>query len=335
MFIPNQKRHGRFAFLALTALFSSTTAQAQPLTREEHSEVFARGANELESRKVALANRAAIPRTMPQAVTLQAMKGKGASAMKLSFVDASGRKSQMLLRVPGRGTRWGTRANDTVARLAAQLGEPGWVPAGILADAGTFAGVAGVGGDPGKKHAEDVGKIMVTEFVDRGFKDGEDAPIAWLQKIPEHKRLKAAVLDVLSRARDRKLANVMVNEEGELRLIDHDVTFGMKEEKGPHFPSAFWKGQSLGYTSKQARFEDLPDDVRKVVQAIAEAHDVKSLAQTYPLGRDSSLEVLRTMAAAIMKDGLDAAVTGIVTETQQRGFYRADDTPNAARLLAR
>lgn len=324
----------RFALgaLLLGALFSSTLgAHAAPLSAEARRQVLQQGSAQLDARKSSLRERAAVSPAQAATVEVTRMKGKGAQAMKLSYADARGHKTRLLLRVPGRGTTWGARANDTVALLAAQLGEPQWVPAGFVAEPGTFAGIAGLVHDVGRKEASDVGKIMVTEFV-KGFRDGEDAPVEWLSKTPETTRLKAAVLDVLTLARDRKLANVMVDDKGEVRLIDHDVTFGMKEEKGPHFASTFWKGQALGYRSKQARFEDLPDDVRTLVQAIAE-EDPSALQQTYALGKPERVELVQRLAKEIVQNGLDAASARIVSEAAQRQFVRADDTPNAARLL--
>ena len=311
----------------------SGIATGAPLAPQARREILSADTAQLEARKADLQSRARIPVTNPSSVEIEPLKGKGAKASRLRFVDARGKKSTLLLRAPGRGASWGAAANETMGRLAALIGKPAWVPAAILVEPNTFGDLP-VPRDTGRKDPKDIGKTMVMEYLPGSFKDGEDAPLDWLRNIKDRDRVKAALLDVLALSRDRKLTNVMANEEHELGLIDHDVTFGMKAEKGPHFPSAFWKGQSLGYRSKQARFEDLPTDTQPIVQAIAEESDLEVLGQAFPLARTEKLEELRRMARAIVAHGLDGAVERIIADSTAKGFIRADDTANAARLLA-
>jgi len=311
------------ATLAHAQLAAADGARTQTLTA---------GQAQLKERQAALQRQVTRPRKVATQATLTGLKGRGAQAQKLSFPGDDGGAERLLLRVPGRGTSWGTRANEAVGMLASQLGEPHWVPAGIDVEATTFHGINGVLSDTGRKAQSDKGHLMVVEFVGSGFKDGEEAPVAWLRAVPEAARVKAAVIDALSIARDRKLANVMVNESGDLRLIDHDITFGQKSEKGPHFASSFWKGQAIGYTSRQARFEDLPASVQKVVRAIAEEDDLDALRKVFPISRQDRLPWMRNMAKAIVQHGLDAAVKAVVDESTQKGFTHVDDTPNAVTL---
>jgi hypothetical protein len=314
-----------FGFAALAP------AQAAPLSASERAQIFAHGREQLDARKATLKEQLAVPRSQPGQVKLTRFKGKGAGATRLSFDGSEGRQ-RLVLRVPGRGTGWGARANDAFSMLAAQLGHPEWVPASVVAEPNAFAGVEGVPTDTGKKSQSDVGKVMVVEYIKDGFKDGEDAPVEWLKNVPEQSRLRAAVIDLLGLSRDRKLANVMVNEQGDMRLIDHDVTFGMKSEKAPHYASSFWKGEALAYQSDQRSFDDLPTDVRRLVQAIAEEQDLDALKKVYPLSRSERLPKLQAMARSIMERGLDGAVAHVVANSTRKGFTRIDDVANATAL---
>jgi hypothetical protein len=110
--------------------------------------------------------------------------------------------------------------------------------------------------------------------------------------------------------RDRKLANLMVNSKGRVRLIDPDSTF-VSRSNGPAYRSQFFAGMKVGYQSRQAKLSDLPPAAQALVTSLADA-PVEDVARAYAVNPEEA-GVMQKHARNIRDHGLTAAVETYVS----------------------
>jgi hypothetical protein len=159
------------------------------------------------------------------------------------------------------------RASHVTRLLAAEAGHEELVPASIEKQMPRTLDVTSKSGD---RVFEQGRQVMVMEDLAPHFKPGNEAPQTWRDRIPEATRLTAAILDLLTQQRDRKLANMMVDREGHVRLIDPDNTF-VSQQNRPAYRSQFFRGGLVAYESKQESLADLPERLQEVVRDLANA----------------------------------------------------------------
>jgi hypothetical protein len=120
---------------------------------------------------------------------------------------------------------------------------------------------------PAVAKAMNVGERMVTKFAS-GFVAAIDAPRAWRARIPERLRVISAVLDVLNDHTDRSIRNIIVNQSGDVRLIDNDAAHGWRDRVGQGVRSAFFPGEPLAFRSPQRYSSQLPRPAADLVGRI-------------------------------------------------------------------
>jgi len=235
-------------------------------------------------------------------------------------VEETGQK--VFARIPRYGVQGAMRRHNFARVVAEQLGWGYLVPP---AEQVTLAENVGDGtidirglvrnvrkGDP-IMLVEDLGQDWMThkEFEEAG----RASTVA--SAFPEELRLNGAVLHLLSWQLDGNLANVMVRAGSgraltpkDVRILDHDVSLGIKHT-GPRINgSAFFPGnpvsKSIVYTSKQTKFEHLPPQAQKLVGSLARA-SIQEIGDAYGLERDEA--ALVSKAAKDIHDlGLTKAI---------------------------
>jgi hypothetical protein len=221
-------------------------------------------------------------------VAVQPMGGKSAQVVQVATESG-----KFILRRPRRSNAHGLRVNSALQKLAGQLGEPELIPAAVEATvAATIWDMP-----PGTQ-------VMLVKHVGDRFRNFLRVPPLWFPAVAERTRLVAAVIDLLSEQRDRKRENLFLSQNGEVRLIDPDKTFGQNE--GAVFRSQFFPGERLAYCSAQNRFEDLPVDLRDVITEIGNATP-EALMQSYGLQAEE-VAVMQAEAKQIQTLGLTAAI---------------------------
>jgi hypothetical protein len=246
------------------------------------------------------------------AQVLQVNKLGGRSAKVLEMVTA---KRRFILRQPRRGVAHAMRVALAQQKLAANLGDARIIPPQASARAeATLARFIPTGTE-----------IMVVKHVGEQYQDASVAPPQWIAKIPEHKKLIAAIVDLFAEQRDRKTANVMVREDGTIRLIDPDKTFGeghVGTDGKPNlaFRSQFFPGGLLQYTSPQNKFTDLPEEMQHLITDLAAMHDaptgVNQAAQHYGL-LPAEAQLMLKHAKRVTQVGLTATINEYVASLGQ------------------
>jgi hypothetical protein len=204
------------------------------------------------------------------------------------------------------------RLHTAIGKLAAEFGAPSLVePAARVVPQATQEQLLRPG------HS-----VMVTRRAPKTFEPASQAPVEWLQKVAEDRRLVGAVLDALAHQQDRLPKNLLIAPSGDLRLIDQDSTFGRGTYWGNS--SVFYPGGALAYGSKQDRFDDLPASLRDQVEQIAHATP-EILHRRYGLSQSES-RYLRATARLIMERGLTRAIDKLQRAGQSfRGIADAPD----------
>jgi len=210
--------------------------------------------------------------------------------------------TSVIYRQPSRGLGKGMRSNRAMQVLATELGDPHMVPAAVTLKLSKALGEFAAGE-----------QIMVMVDESNGFRGADEAPAEWLEAISEESRLIAATIDLLVQYRDRKLANLLVNDRGDVRLIDPDSTFVSKSGK-PAYRSQFFAGMRVGYRSRQAKLSDLPRQVQALVVSLADAK-VADIMDDYGVDEEEA-GVILTHARGIRDLGLTAAAEAYVSTLQ-------------------
>ena len=158
--------------------------------------------------------------------------------------------------------------------------------------------------------------VMLTAHAGAGFLAMNKAPEAWTAKVSESKRIVGALLDLITRQTDRKPNNLLINEEGDLRLIDHDLALG--HTNGWLHRSMFYPGGVLGYRSKQETLADLPHEGRALITKLA-ALSRPQLARAYKITFPEAAE-LHAQVKRVRDFGLSRAIEMARTEGQRPHF---------------
>lgn len=139
-----------------------------------------------------------------------------------------------------------------------------------------------------------------------------------VNKIKPESIIKAAVADLLINNGDRNLGNVMVAEDGQLSLIDHDIAMSDRKRE---VKSVFIPGTKYGNRLKGTPFErlhytkhvkdgklgtDYPEQTRKTLERIAKS-SVEELSKTMKV-EPESVKSLIERANDMLNDGFEAAV---------------------------
>lgn len=134
-----------------------------------------------------------------------------------------------------------------------------------------------------------------------------EAPATTLAKISERTRLAGAVTDFLHRNSDRHANNVLVNEDGQITLIDHDRAHGHVPTKAyDQAKSIFFPTGHIGYAVPQKAFVDLPPEMRAHVQEVAAA-SAADIVRLFGLTPEEA-GAMRARAQSLAANGLDAAL---------------------------
>ena len=216
--------------------------------------------------------------------------GKSAGARQVI-----GDKGSLVVRLRSKPEKF-VRANRTLQLLAAQLGQPEMVPSAVT------LGIDMKGFTPAK--GEGGGDVMVMSFIGEPFQQGHKASSSRLGKITEETRVVGAVIDLLTQQRDRKMANLLVDKTGNVRLIDPDRVFKAKTEKEA-YRSQFFAGGHVGYKGRQDSLSDLPPKAQQLIKDLASAKPA-DIKEFYGVNDDEA-EVMQTQARAIQKLGLTGA----------------------------
>jgi hypothetical protein len=219
--------------------------------------------------------------------------GKSAGARQVA-----GNEGHLVVRIRKNVSKF-VRANETLQLLAAQLGSPLMVPPAVK------LGVHEKGFVPPKGE----GDVMVMKFIGHPFGEGHKVPSKWLKAITEETRITGAVIDLLTQQRDRKMGNLLVDPNGEVRLIDPDRTFKPKTQNSS-YRSQFFAGGRVGYDSRQEKFSDLPPKAQQLINDLAAAKPA-DVREFYGV-TDDEADVMQTQARAIQKLGLTAAAKAYV-----------------------
>ncbi len=194
-----------------------------------------------------------------------------------------------------RGLTQCLRVNRAQQILAAKLEEPAMVPAAVRATVpATSTNLSPLQPDL---------EVMVMQHAGKA-KSANEAPYEWIRAVSEHQRLAAAVVDLFSEQRDRKMENILVRRDGRIRLIDPDKSFG--QQQGAIYRSEFFAGGVLGYETTQATFANLPQPMRETIGAVAQSSLV-ALAETFGLLKPEA-QRMRSHARRVRKIGLTAAI---------------------------
>jgi hypothetical protein len=156
-------------------------------------------------------------------------------------------------------------------------------------------------------------RAMVTPFAGDRFQPANQAPAEWRQRISEPQRLKAAFLDLLTHHQDRIPKNLMLAENGEVRLIDQDNILGHLNDWRHN--SMFWPGGEAAYQTKQASVADLGPAEHKLVDKLS-AMAAKDVAHEYSVTEEEG-RVMRNEARRIQRLGLSGAVEEYKQEGQR------------------
>jgi hypothetical protein len=221
-------------------------------------------------------------------------------------------------RLPRQGVSGAMRRHAFARTLVDQLGWPELVPpAGELTLASDIGGgEIDLGGYKRKVGQGD--KVMLvpdlgTDFVTLKELE-EDGRAATVQSaFPEELRLTGAVLHLLTWQLDGNTANVMIRQPAgrapgpdDVRVLDHDVTLGIKHTGPKINGSVFFADKSLPYASRQASVRDLPRAARHVVEDLAGSTPA-DIASAYGLELDEAALVMKT-AKDIEANGLTTAI---------------------------
>jgi hypothetical protein len=220
----------------------------------------------------------------------------GGQVASVLFAKEAESKVDVVIRQP-HDTTEAVRLHHASAKLAAELGQDSLLePAARVIPRADQQGLARPG------HS-----VMVTRRAAAGFRSAGEAPREWLARISEDQRLVGAFVDALSNQRDRAPKNLLINEHGQLRLIDQDSTFG----RGPYWNqlTVFYPGNALGYASRQDSIDDLPIALRARVEKIAGATP-EMLQRRYGLSPSES-RCLLAAARLIKARGLTHAIADL------------------------
>jgi hypothetical protein len=161
-------------------------------------------------------------------------------------------------------------------------------------------------------------RAMAMEYAGDEFEAGDVAPEKWRERVSDRVKLVAATMDVIAEHRDRKMANLMLNEHGQVRLVDPDTTFGQGATRRM-FISNFFPGRRLSFDAERYRkFDDLPSEIREVVQFIAESSS-EELQAFYGL-EGKHVERMKKRAQRIIDVGLTEAVRELSAEIEGIGL---------------
>jgi hypothetical protein len=222
-----------------------------------------------------------------------------------------GRGTKVFVRLPRVGVPQAVRRHNVMRVMADELGRPDLVPPAALVTLSSDIGNGEITiGDKVRKVARGT-PIMVVEDVGtdfapyKDFMDAGDATAA--SHFSEDTRVVTALLHLLTRQLDGNSTNVLLRQrDGSTRLIDHDVSLGIKHTGQEIRGSVFFPRRPLGYAGAQARFEDLPSRAQTLVRGIAEASS-SEVASAYRLRADEA-QSLQRMAKRVRQVGLSAAI---------------------------
>lgn len=161
-------------------------------------------------------------------------------------------------------------------------------------------------------------KMFVTQAAPAGAASASTRSVATLDKVTDGDRLIGALVDFLHGNGDRHDGNVLVDPNGRLTLIDHDVI-------GHNVPaSVFFPGGGLHYRSHQKSIADLPERARKYVSEVANA-SVSDLKKRYHQTKKAAA-AMKARAQSIVRSGLDAALVEHGAQAQVVGaHHRVED----------
>jgi hypothetical protein len=147
--------------------------------------------------------------------------------------------------------------------------------------------------------------VMATLHAPAEFRPANQQPArSWLDHIPDQTRMVGALLDFLTGQQDRISKNILVNSSGEVRLIDHDFSFGHDNPFGYKRSRFFYRGKT-GYTGNPAA--GLPPSALLLVQQLA-AMPPETISGLYGLTPEEAV-FLRGRAALVERFGLTGAIT--------------------------
>jgi hypothetical protein len=230
---------------------------------------------------------------------LRATSAKRLGGVKARTTRVGTKDDSVIFRQPSRGLNKGLRSNRVMQILTTELGDPHMVPPAVKHTVGKAVGEFSAGEE-----------IMVMGDEKDGFRGADEVPQDWLDAIGEETRLIAATVDLLVQYRDRKMANLMVNSKGRVRLIDPDSTF-VSRSNGAAYRSQFFPGMKVGYRSRQAKLSDLPPAAQTLVTTLADSR-LEDVARSYAVDEEEA-GVMQKHARAIRDHGLTAAVEGYVS----------------------
>lgn len=153
--------------------------------------------------------------------------------------------------------------------------------------------------------------VMVFPHAGPGFKSAgmwTDIRNDNVAKIREDDRLTAAVLSFLTRHNDARPNNTLVNDQGDIRFIDHDQVLGRPVWYWADGPVAddYFKGGLLGYTSDQSSYAQLPERIRVLIDGLSSMSNGQIMAMYNCTEAEAG--ILGEQARRIQELGLDEAI---------------------------
>ena len=149
--------------------------------------------------------------------------------------------------------------------------------------------------------------------------DGDDTAV---EEIDENVRVSAALLDYLHRNSDRHEANVLVDGDGKITLIDHDRTLDHGPPKADlRARSVFFPGGTVGFFGSQRELKDLPKKAQKYVKHLsASTKEAISTELGIPLAEAAAM---KARASRVVSSGLHDALV----QDKARSISIADGEP--------
>jgi hypothetical protein len=224
-----------------------------------------------------------------------------------------GDKQSVFVRIPRYGAANAMRRHNFVRTLAEQLGRPDLVPPAALVTLGEDIGDGKIKIGKLTRSVQRGDTVMVVEDAGEGFVNYKQVEGQGASAVPEDLRVDGALMHLLSWQLDGNLSNLLVRltpgraaTPADVRLLDHDVTLGVKHT-GPRVNgSLFFPGESLAFAGAQARFADLPARGRELVDSLAGASEAE-IAAAYGID-EVEASYVRTAAVDVRSVGLARAI---------------------------
>jgi hypothetical protein len=228
-----------------------------------------------------------------------------------------GTKEQVFVRLPRQGIPVAMRRHNAMRVLADQLERADLIPAAGALTLGEDIGNGKIAIGDAVRTVSKGTQVMVVDDVGaeyvpyKDFMEAGDTTAA--AHFDETTRVQVALLHLLTRQLDANSTNVLVRrKDGNIKLIDFDVSLGIKHTGKEIRGSVFFPGRPLGYTGAQNRYEDLPKKAQRLVRRLAEA-PLPELARALRLEPDEA-KTLQAMAVSVKTVGLTRAIQAFKRE---------------------